>query len=181
MIRRLVLNIMLGLVLGACVHIVVVLLVPRLGHSSAFQRLVAAVPMGRTVTLGGEAAPAAPRFPDPSVAISACPFDLTEGPFRISVVTRDLVQSLSIHSETGGVLYAVSDRSAIRGGITFTLMTRRQLEIVQAREEEEPVNETRLALDVVRGLVVVRAHAPFDSQREQARALVSSLSCRPAG
>lgn len=178
-LRNTVLTVVLGLVLGALVHAVAILAMPRLGTSSAYQRIAASSPVGATVLFDAEDGAVRPRFADPTVEMSACAFDLARGPFRVGIVTRDFVQSLSIHGEFGGVIYALSDRSATRGGINLTLMTRRQLEAAQAREEEPPPNELRVPLDRPRGLVVVRAHAPFESQREEARALVSSLSCQP--
>ncbi len=177
--RHIILTLATGLVLGALVHVVAILAMPRLGSSSAYQRIVATSPLAATVLFDTEDGAVRPRFADPTVEMSACAFDLSRGPYKISVVTRDLVQSLAIHGEFGGVVYALSDRSAARGGIALTLMTQRQLEAAQAREEEAPAGELRVPLARPRGLIVVRAHAPFVSQREEARALVSSLSCQP--
>lgn len=170
-LRTIVFTLIVGLVLGAVLHLGIVLALPRLGTSSAFQRFAA-------TTLPFETTPFTPPQADPAVELSACRFDLAAGPARVRAPARDLVESVSIHAMHGGVVYALSDRGASGGMIDLTLMTRRQFDEAQAQDDvDQPNQHLRVTVPEQSGLAVLRVVVPFESRRAQARELADGLSC----
>ena len=179
-----------GLILAGIVHLVAILALPALGEHSAWQRLEGATALNQTVTLARPDAPgsgeaATPddfgRDLDPAATQALCRFDLTQGPIRVTFPVSALPQSLAIHGERGGVIYAVSDRAAIRGQLAVVVFTQRQLDDLEAREEgDDPSTDLRVVVPRTRGLVLVRAIALHPSQQAQAEAAVAALRCQLA-
>lgn len=180
LLRRAVLAIALGLLLGALVHLIAVLAIPSLGEMSAYHRIAAGHREGETVVF----TPALPEQPlapyaDPSVAMAACTFDLDKGPMRIVAPLAPMPVSLAVHGTSGGVLYALTDRAAARGQIALVLMTQRQLDDAIAQEDEDnPSPDLRIPISATRGLAVLRVVAPSTSQRSIAEAAAEGLNCR---
>jgi len=168
-----------GLVLAGIVHLSAVLAMPWLSERDAFSRLRPTLTADKSELI---AAPAAtdtwlPRA-DPAVAVSACAYNLDEGPVRISANTGALFQSLSFHTKGGGTFFAITDRAAVRGVLELVVMTRRQLdEALAAEDEDEPSTDVRIVAPRGEGLVVVRALAAFPSLRGAAEDAAKSVSC----
>lgn len=170
-LRTILFTLVAGLVLGAAIHLAVVLALPRLGSSSAYQRFAQTVAPLQTV-------PFRPPQADPATELSACRFDLTDGPVRIRAPVRDLLESLSVHGIHGGVIYALSDRGASGGVIDLTLMTQSQFDEAQAQDDvDQPSQDLRITVPAPLGLVVLRVLVPFESRRAQARELADGLAC----
>ena len=168
-----------GLVLAGLVHLAAVLAIPWLGERDAFSRLRPTVSAERSelVAAPGGRATWLPS-PDPAVAVAACGYNLDEGPVRISARTGALFQSLSFHARGGGVFFAVTDRAAVRGSLDLVLMTRAQLgEALAQEDEDDPSRDVRVVAPNRDGLVIVRVLAGLPSQRPDAEASASSVSC----
>lgn len=168
-----------GLVLGAIVHLLVVLRVPAFAERDAYGRLQP-VTSGNNATLLAPTTPGGERMPlpDPAMALAVCSFDLTKGPVRITAAAFPYVETLAFHQRGGGVFYALNDRAAVRGSIEIVLMTQRQLDEQLAREDEdEIVRELRVVSPSQRGLVVARALAPWPSLKKQAEDAVRGVTC----
>lgn len=165
-----------GLVLAAGVHIVIVLGVPSHAARDAYSLLRGAGQEDVEPTLGDPRS-WLPKH-DPAASVSACAFDLANGPLRVSTKTNSLFQSLSFHARGGNVFYAVTDRAAVRGELELVVMTRRQLdEALAAEDEEAPNRDVRVVAPRQEGFVVVRVVAPFPSYREEAEATAKAVSC----
>jgi uncharacterized membrane protein len=179
-----------GLILAAIVHLVAVLTLPLLGDHSAYRRLEDATTLNQTVTFTRPDAPgtveaATPdefgRDLDPAATQALCRFDLAQSPLRVTLPVGALPQSLSVHGERGGVVYAVSDRAATRGQLVLVLFTQRQLDDLEAQEDaDDPSTDLRVVVPGARGLVLVRALVLLPSQQAQAEAAVAALRCQPA-
>ncbi|MDJ1159043.1 hypothetical protein QNA08_12430 [Chelatococcus sp. SYSU_G07232] len=170
-----------GLVLGAIVHLAAVFGIPELGDRDAYSRFS---PLSREsaahLLTDADRAGAAPALRDPAVATSVCAFDLAEGPVHVGVSVPGGFASVSVHRPGGGVIYAVTDRAAQRGAIDITLMTQDQLDEILAEDETgEPTQDLRVVSPVTRGLVVVRALAALPSLRERAEGIASTATCKP--
>jgi uncharacterized membrane protein len=168
-----------GLVLAGIVHLTAVLAMPWLSERDAFSRLRSTLSADKSQLVA--AAPAAgtwlPR-PDPAVALSACAYNLDEGPVRISAKVGQLFQSISFHARGGGVFFAITDRAAVRGALDLVVMTRRQLDETLAMEDEdEPSRDVRIVAPNREGLAIVRVLANLPSLREEAEAAAKSVSC----
>lgn len=168
-----------GLVLAVGVHIVSILATPHLAENDAFAKI-------QPLQIGDKAqilsAPGARDtwipFPDPAVAVATCPYDLSEGPMRVSAKTGANLLSFSFHKETGGVFFAVTDRAAVRGELEIVAMTARQLDEARAAEDEnEPSRDVRIVAPEQQGFVIIRVAAPTASQRQIAEEAAKAVTC----
>lgn len=168
-----------GLVLGAITHLSVVLAIPTLAGNSAFDRYAASLAPGETrlITDDSKDTPL-PPFTDPAVAMAVCAFDLSEAPVRVEAPMPEGFASLSVHDRDGTALYSVTDRTAVAGVIGLLIMTRQQHdEALAADQGEGQTQELRFVSPRQRGLVLVRALAPYPSARPAIRESVAAMEC----
>ncbi len=168
-----------GLILAGIVHLSAVLAMPWLSERDAFSRLQPTLTADKSELVS---APAANDtwlpHPDPALAVSACAYNLNEGPVRISANTGVLFQSLSFHAKGGGAFFAITDRAAVRGVLELVVMTRRQLdEALASEDEDEPSSDVRIVAPQREGLIVVRVLATYPSLRQVAEEAAKSVSC----
>ena len=153
-----------GLILAAIVHIVTILAIPALSQRDAAHAY-------RELGIEGHAEPIpspgnarglpALREADPNVVTAICSYDLSAGPMRVVARTGTLPLGLTLHRQGGGVLYAITDRAAIRGTLEFLVMTETQRdERIAADEEGETSRELRIVSDTEQGLIVARVATP---------------------
>jgi uncharacterized membrane protein len=176
---RLLLATLVGLVLAAGVHIAVILAAPRFAEKDAFGKILPSLAADRAqiISAPGGADTWLP-LPDPAMAVSACAFDLRDGPMRVAAATGSHFLSFSFHTKTGGVFFAVTDRAAVRGELEIVVMTARQLDEARAAEDEnDPSRDVRIVAPEQQGFVVVRVAAPLQSLRGQAEAAAKAVAC----
>lgn len=178
---RFVMTTLAGLVLAAIVHIITILAIPALSQRDAAHAY-------RELGTEGHAEPIpapgnirglpALREADPNVVTSICSYDLSAGPMRIVARTGSLPLGLTLHRQGGGVLYAITDRAAIRGTLEFLVMTEAQRdERIAADEEGETSRELRIVSDTEQGLIVARVLLRLPSDRADAEALATGVAC----
>jgi uncharacterized membrane protein len=178
-LSRIVFVLTAGLMLAGIVHLGSVLAIPRLTKPNADDRLAALVPL-HAMTLMPRAEPGNAGLPygDPSAAVAVCRFDLAEGPVRVEATPGGGFMSFAFYTPTGGVFYALTDRSATRGRLEVVLVTQAQLEELQANDpEDEPVSELRLVAPGRTGFVTVRTLALEPGLLEDAEARLRSAKC----
>ncbi len=180
-LKGLVLLTLAALVLAGIVHIVTVLMIPALSERDAASAYLGLGVAGRAELVSGAGATPglpAPREADPAVATAVCGYDLGSGPMRVVARTGTLPLGLTLHRRGGGVIYAITDRAAIRGVVEFLVMTEEQLDARVARDEEgQTSRELRVVSDTVQGLIVARALAPLPSDLADAEALATGVAC----
>jgi uncharacterized membrane protein len=163
-----------GLTLAALIHVLVVLTVPGMSEKDSASLFSEHGDQGRVESVDL----ASVTDSDPFTAVAACAYDLGAGPFRVSARTGDSLLSLSLHRRGGGVTYAITDRAAVRGLIEFVILTPRQLEERQARDDEgDSIRELRVVSPGETGIVVARALVRRASDRAEAEALVAGVAC----
>lgn len=176
---RLLLATLAGLVLAGIVHILTILLIPPLSERDAASAYAMLGGGGKAelVSSQGSRLPAM-QDADPAVATAVCGYDLTGGPMRVVARAGSLPLGLTLHRRGGGVIYAITDRAAIRGVVEFVVMTEAQLDERVARDEEgQTVRELRVVSDTAQGLIVVRVLAKLPSDRGDAEALATGVAC----
>lgn len=179
-IRRLLLTTLAGLVLAAIVHIVTILLIPVLSASDAntAYRMLGANGRAELISARSGGGLPLPREADPATVTAVCGYDLTAGPMRVVARAGTLPLGLTLHRRGGGVVYAITDRAAIRGVVEFVVMTEEQRDERIARDEEgEAARELRVVSDTDQGLIVARVLVPRPSDRADAEALASGVAC----
>ncbi|MGO4572831.1 DUF1254 domain-containing protein [Microvirga sp. 2TAF3] len=168
-----------GLVLAAGVHVAIIFAAPYFAENDAFGRLQDTLTedQAQLISLPGDVKTWLP-LPDPATAVAACAFDLADGPVRVTAKTGQEFLSISFHTKTRGVFFAVTDRAAIRGELELVVMTPRQLDEASAAEDEnEPSRDVRIVAPQEQGFVVVRVAAPTPSLRPRAEETAKSVSC----
>jgi hypothetical protein len=97
---------------------------------------------------------------------------------RVVARTGTLPLGLTLHRQGGGVLYAITDRAAIRGTLEFLVMTETQRdERIAADEEGETSRELRIVSDTEQGLIVARVLMRLPSDRADAEGLATGVAC----
>lgn len=166
--------------IAALVHIVSVFALPELAQKDAYSRLSALTQPGELSLLpqplpGQEYAP----FEDPALVQAVCLYDLDLGPLELSAdVVADQLMTFSFRTRTGRVFYSMTDKAASHGKIDVLVLTAKQLEAVEADDDDEELpQELRLTAPEKKGFVLVNALAAFPSDRANVEALVKSMSC----
>lgn len=178
---RFVMATLAGLILAAIVHIVTVLAIPALSQrdaAHAYRELGTEGHAEIVPSPGNARGLPALREADPNVVTAICSYDLSTGPMRIVARTGTLLLGLTLHRQGGGVLYAITDRAAIRGTLEFLVMTEAQRdERIAADEEGETSRELRIVSDTEQGLIVARVLLRLPSDRADAEALATGVAC----
>ena len=176
---RLLLTITAGILLGAIVHLVSVLALPRIASQDAYSRLTPATKLN-AVTVLPAAEPSYTLIPflDPAFAVAVCRYDLSGGPIKLTVPVSQAYTSVSFYTRNEVAYYAINDRSAGKKVIELDLMTEAQHD--ELPEDEEITAADRLIIDspTPTGLIVMKALAPEPGLMTQAQASLAASSCK---
>ncbi len=174
---------LLGVVfVAAGVHLASILAMPEVAPHDAYARLAALAKPGQMTLLpqalpGHEITP----FEDPALAQAVCLYDLSNGPLHVRADIEDPgLLTLSFRTRDGRIFYSMTDQAALHGNIEVRIMTQPQLEAVEESDEDdenEPLQELRLVAPDRKGFVLVNALAAFPSERAEAEARATSISC----
>jgi len=167
------------LVVAGVVHIASIFAMPQLAPRDAYARMSAAAPLHRQTLLPATAPGAGGPFDDPAFAQGVCRYDLSQGPVRMrATLPPDALMLISFHGRQGQIYYSMTDRSATRGKLDVLLVTRRQLDVVEANDpEDELPQDLRIITPSLEGFVLFRALAEFPGEMEDARKRIQSVFC----
>lgn len=178
MIRWLI-AILAGIVLGGIVHLVSVLVLPRVATKDAYSRLAPVTALNATSQLPA-AAPdnALLPFQDPAFATAVCRYDLSSGSIKLAVPVSPAYTSVTFYTRNDVAYYAINDRSAGRRVIELDLMTTEQR--AELPEDEEITAADRLIIEspTLTGLIMIKALASEPDLMPQARAALAAATCR---
>lgn len=176
---RLLFTIIAGVLLGAVVHLVAVLALPRIATQDAYSRLTPITKLNAVTALPPADPSNAPMpFMDPAFATAVCRYDLSSGPIKLAVPVSQAYTSVSFYTRNEVAYYAINDRSAGRKVIELDLMTEEQH--AQLPEDEEITAADRLIIDspTATGLIVLKALAAEPGLMAQAQATLAASSCK---
>jgi uncharacterized membrane protein len=175
---RLVFTIIAGVLLGGIVHLVSVLLLPRIATEDAYSRLTPITKLNAVTQL----APADPTnalmpYMDPAFAVAICRYDLSGGAIKLKVPVSQAYTSVSFYTRNELAYYAINDRSAGKKVIELDLMTEAQHNDLP--EDEDVTAADRLIIDspTATGLIVMKALAAEPGLMPQAQASLAASSC----
>jgi uncharacterized membrane protein len=179
-VRKYLVPIGAGLVLGGLVHIVTTLALPRLALDDAYARLAQLGPANglRLVPEPTPFAAAMPRM-DPAFANAVCRYDLSRGALRVRVPLTSDYTSVSFYTRHGLAYYALNDRSAGRRLIELELMTPAQRAALPEDEDITAADRLIVESPTTEGLVYIRALVRERGAREAVRARLNEASCAP--
>jgi uncharacterized membrane protein len=176
---RLAFTLLAGVLLGAIVHLVSVLALPRIATQDAYSRLAPITKLNAVTPLpapdpSSELLP----FMDPAFAVAVCRYDLSGGSIKLTVPVSQAYTSVSFYTRNEVAYYAINDRSAGRKVIELDLMTEAQH--ADMPEEEDVTAADRLIIDSPTsvGLIVMKALAPEPGLMSQAQASLAASSCK---
>lgn len=176
---RLLFTIVAGVLLGAVVHLVAVLALPRIATQDAYSRLTPITKLNAVTALPLADPNNAPMpLMDPAFAIAICRYDLSSGPIKLAVPVSQAYTSVSFYTRNEVAYYAINDRSAGRKVIELDLMTEAQH--AELPEDEDVTAADRLIIDspTTTGLIVLKALAPEPGLMMQAQATLAASSCK---
>ena len=168
-----------ALILAGLVHMASIFALPRLAEKDAFARISALAPPHRVVPLPPTSAQGGAPFDDPALAQGVCRYDLSQGPVRLRAsLTPDALMLFSFHARHGQIFYSMTDRSATRGKLDVLLLTRQQLDAVEANDpEDELPQDLRIIAPTPEGFLLFRALAEFPGEMADAQARIQAIAC----
>jgi uncharacterized membrane protein len=169
---------LVGLVLGAIVHLSTIILLPLTATRDAYARLTPLAPVN-TMTVLPENAPSETLMPfmDPAFASAVCRYDLSNGPLKFTAPVSIAYTSVTFYTRRDIAYYAINDRAAGRRVIELELMTSDQR--AELPEDEDITAADRLIVEspTTTGLIALRALAPEPGLMPTARAAVQAARC----
>ncbi len=174
--RRTILCVAVGLVLGSALHIVIVLLVPSFAVQDAWSRMDA---------LGGDGEfhllPATDEqsigLRDPHLVETVCRFALDAGPVRITARFPDSFWTAAIFDSRGRNIYSLNDAAGGEIGLDLILLTTAQAPLLATMQPPPSRDAIAAELPIEAGLLVLRAFAPDTSARESFAELLARADC----
>lgn len=146
MIRTL-LWILAGVVLGGIIHIAVILSLPALSATAAWDRVSAlgadASPVVLPAVKAGEPNPL--RL-DPDLAYAVCKLDLRKGPGSVTANLPQAFWSVAVYGRAGTVLYSTTNRDGIGQNLDLGIFNQAQTRLLAEQK-----------LDVAEGLLIVES------------------------
>ena len=168
-----------GALLGGIVHLATVIILPRTATQDAYARVARIAPVN-TVTAMPMPTPETATMPfmDPAFASAVCPYDLSQGPLKVTVPVSLAYTSISFYTRYDVAYYAINDRAAGRRVIELDLMTIDQHN--QMPEDEDITAADRLIVDspTLTGLIAIRALAPEAGLLPMAQNAIAGAQCR---
>jgi uncharacterized membrane protein len=169
------------LCIAGIVHIVSVLLTPRLAPNDALARLSVATNSAPGVSLLAATRPGVQTLPfqDPTLVEGVCIFDLSKGLLHLhGAIDQDEFFGLSFHASPGRVFHAMTDRSAIKGKIDVVVGGASQISELESEDSDDaPPAEIRITAPSNRGFVLIRSFVKRPSDRERAERQVRAMQC----
>jgi uncharacterized membrane protein len=144
---RTVLWLLAGLVLGAVIHIAMILTLPLLSENTVWSRVAALDALGRTVILPPvEAGAPNPLRLDPELAHAVCVIDLRRGAGVVSAELPAGFWSLAVYGRDGAVLYSTTNRDGIGRNLDLGIFNPAQTRLLATQQ-----------LDIAEGLLIVES------------------------
>ena len=167
------------LIIAGIVHLTSILAMPRLAPNDAFARIAEVAPPHKIVLLDPASPAGSAPFDDPALVQGVCRYDLSEGPVRLrATLPPDRLMLFSFHARYGQLYYSMTDRSATRGKLDVLLVTRQQLDVIEAKDSEDELpQDLRIIAPTLRGFLLFRALAEYPDDVAEARARILSMSC----
>ena len=136
-----------GLVLGGIIHIVVILMLPALSATAAWDRVAALGPNeGTRVLAAVTAGEPNPLRLDPELAYAVCTVDLRTGPGTVAGALPQAFWSISVYGRNGTVVYSTTNRDSTSNLLDLGLFNPAQTRLLAEQK-----------LDVAAGLLIVEA------------------------
>ena len=168
-----------GVLLGAAIHLVVILTLPGLASNNVSAKLATLGQLNKTVLLDTVAPGAAnPLRLDPELSYAMCRLDLRSGPGELSGTLPLAFWSVSVYDKSGTVLYSTTNRDGIGQTLDLGVFDTAQTRLLA--EQKIDVNAGLLIVESKSDdiFVVVKLEPPQPAMRDRYAAQLGKLACR---
>ncbi|SON54871.1 hypothetical protein HDIA_1330 [Hartmannibacter diazotrophicus] len=165
----------IAILLAGVIHIIAILALPSLAPATAYARLATLAPDGGPVILARKG-PLAPDL-DPSFVHALCPFDASNGPVAIRGRMPGSFWFLSLVDQSGRPSESLSSRTMDLGDIDLVIAGEGEIDRLRSAETPPVAGRLYLTPATAKGIILFRAFAESDREREQARLALQGLSC----
>ncbi|MBL4598708.1 MAG: DUF1254 domain-containing protein [Rhizobiaceae bacterium] len=176
MTKRIIYNLVCGLVLAGIIHIIIILLIPTFGTKDASDQLAQNNSLWEFVTLSSVKASNIAEI-DPFFEIGACRYDLENESLLVTGPDTDAFWSASVFTEDGKILYSLTKRTAIEGKLSVLVVN--PIQMSNLREIQPKEIETSILVETQsnKGFLVLRVLSPDDSWKPGIAAFLDGVQC----
>lgn len=167
-----------GLVLGAIIHLAVILALPSLSSTAAWDRVTAlGAATGPVVIPGIKPGEDNPLRLDPELAYAVCQLDLRKGPGTVAGTLPQAFWSVAVYNRSGTVLYSTTNRDGVGTTLDLGLFDDAQTRLLA--EQKLDIAEGLLIVEAKDDdvLVVVRLAPPHKVMRPRYEKALAALKC----
>ncbi|MBN9345430.1 MAG: DUF1254 domain-containing protein [Devosia sp.] len=168
-----------GLLLGLVIHLVVILILPRISENAAYTQVASIEALNRTTLLAlPKAGEANPLHLDPDMSYGLCKLDLSAGPGEVTGTLPLAFWSVAVYDSTGTVLYSTTNRDGIGQTLDLGIFDPAQTRLLA--EQKIDISPGLLIVEARTDevFVVVRLAPPHPSVRDRYEAQLERLACR---
>jgi uncharacterized membrane protein len=176
-VRRAAVFAIAGLLLGAGIHIAIVLLVPLFAVNDAWASAAALGPDGEFHVLSQPPPGASPAVRDPHLMEAVCRFILSDGPVRILATLPDGFWSLALFDRRGRNIYNINDRAADPTRLDLIVMTPDELAAMGEARLDALQNTVIASLAIDGGMAVIRVFLPDEASLPAVAAALAAADC----
>ena len=182
MIRTL-LWLLAGVVLGGIIHIAVILSLPSLSATSAWDHVAAAggTGPGPTVLAAATAGQPNPLRLDPELAYAVCRIDLRTGPASVTGTLPQAFWSVAVYNRAGTVVYSTTNRDGIGQTVELGIFNAAQTRLLA--QQQLDIAEGLLVVESASDklLILVRLAPPHRAMRARFEQELSEVECGTRG
>ena len=172
--------VMLTLVLATIIHIVIILILPSFAARDAWATLAKqGKPWEFTLAVAPNSAENA-AFPDsdPSFAVAACRFNLSESALVVEAKGDLAFWSVALFDRRGRNTYSFNDRTAIGRKLFLIVVDAVQMSKLRKNPTEEVERAVLIETDLSEGFVLVRALQSDPSEVDELSKFIRNATCR---
>ncbi len=176
--RRTILFLVGGALLGGIIHIAVVFMVPYYSSRDAWAQMDHFGVDDQFHVLPLPKAGAEPLTAlDPRLLHAVCKFSLADSPVRITAILPDEFWSIAIFDRRGRNVYSLNDRSAERRRLDLAVIT--PIQMAQLRQDPPASLETAIVIELPlsEGFALLRVFVPDETEISRARELLQKADC----
>jgi uncharacterized membrane protein len=177
-VRRTLLFVIGGILVGGIIHVAIVFLVPAFAGRDAWAQMQRFGSDGAFHTLPLAEAGAEPLFDlDPRMMEAVCRFNLANGPVRVRADLPDEFWSVAVFDRRGRNVYSLNDRAAERSRLDLAILT--PVQMAQMRQAPPASLESAIVLElpIQAGFVLIRAFVPDETMLPSVTAALSGADC----
>lgn len=168
-----------GLLLGLVIHLVVILILPRISENAAYVQVASIDALNKTTLLAlPRSGEPNPLHLDPDMSYGLCKLDLSAGPGEVTGTLPLAFWSVAVYDTAGTVLYSTTNRDGIGQTLDLGIFDPAQTRLLA--EQKIDISPGLLIVEsrTDEVFVIVRLAPPHPSMRARYEAQLERLACR---